>query len=46
MTSGINLAVCSWADEGSSGMLIFYYKSVSKAKAEFPALRAQIEKKS
>ena len=46
VTSGINLAVCSWADEGSSGMLIFYYKSVSKAKAEFPALRAQIEKKS
>ena len=46
VTSGINLAVCSWADEGSSGMLVFYYKSVSKAKAEFPALRAQIEKKS
>jgi hypothetical protein len=45
-TSGVNLAVCSWADEGSSGMLVFYYKSVAKAKAEFPALRAQIEKKS
>jgi flagellar basal body-associated protein FliL len=45
VNSGINLAVCSWADEGSSGMLVWYYKSVSKAKAEFPALRAQIEKK-
>lgn len=45
-TNGVSLAVCSWADEGSSGMVVFYYKSVSKAKAEFPALRAQIEKKS
>jgi hypothetical protein len=44
-TSGINLAVCTWADQGSSGMLVWYYKSVSKAKAEFPALRAQIEQK-
>jgi hypothetical protein len=45
-TNGVSLAVCSWADDGSSGMIVFYYKSVTKAKAEFPALRAQIEKKS
>jgi hypothetical protein len=45
-TNGIDMAICSWADDGSLGMLIWYFKSVSKAKAEFPKLRAQIEKKS
>ena len=45
-TSGIDMAICSWADDGSLGMVIWYFKSVSKAKAEFPKLRAQIEKKS
>ncbi len=42
----VNMAICSWADDGSLGMMIFYFKSVSKAKAEFPALRAQVEQKS
>ena len=45
-TSGVDMAICSWADDGSLGMVIWYFKSVSKAKAEFPKLRAQIEKKS
>ncbi|GIF18354.1 hypothetical protein BJ973_008685 [Actinoplanes tereljensis] len=45
-TSGIDMAICSWADEGSLGMVIWYFKSVSKAKTEFPKLRAQIEKRS
>ncbi|MEU4241416.1 hypothetical protein [Actinoplanes sp. NPDC026619] len=45
-TSGINMAICSWADDGSLGMVMWYFKSVSKAKVEFPKLRAQIEKKS
>lgn len=44
-TSGIDMAICSWADDGSLGMVMWYFKSVSKAKAEFPKLRAQIEKK-
>jgi len=43
---GSDMAICSWADDGSVGMLIWYDKSVAKAKAEFPRLRAQIEKKS
>jgi hypothetical protein len=43
-TSGVDLAVCIWSDEGSVGMLVWYYTSVSKAKAEFPQVRAQIEK--
>jgi hypothetical protein len=45
-TSDINMAICSWADDGSLGMVIWYFKSVTKAKAEFPKLRAQIETKS
>jgi hypothetical protein len=45
-TSGSNLTLCTWADEGSLGMLIWYDKSIASAKAEFPRLRAQIEKKS
>jgi hypothetical protein len=44
-TSGIDVAICSWADSGSLGMFIWYFKSVTKAKAEFPKLRAQVEKK-
>jgi hypothetical protein len=42
--SGTNMALCTWADSGSLGMLIWYDKSVAKAKAEFPRLRAQVEK--
>jgi hypothetical protein len=44
--SGTNMALCTWADSGSIGMLIWYDKSVAKAKAEFPRLRAQVEKHS
>lgn len=42
----INMAVCAWADEGSLGMVMFFFKSVSSAKAEFPKVRSLIEKKS
>jgi hypothetical protein len=41
----LNMAICVWADNGSLGMMIWYFKSVSKAKAEFPKLRAQVESK-
>ncbi|GAA4591415.1 hypothetical protein BJY16_000265 [Actinoplanes octamycinicus] len=43
-TAGVDLAVCIWSDKGSVGMLVWYYTSVSKAKAELPELRDQIEK--
>ncbi|MFC3991318.1 hypothetical protein [Actinoplanes siamensis] len=43
-TSGIDLAVCVWSDEGSVGMLVWYHSSATRAKAEFPVLRGQIEK--
>lgn len=42
-SSGVDLAVCVWADDGSVGMLVWYYSSASKAKAEFPKVRAQME---
>jgi hypothetical protein len=42
--SGTRMALCTWADSGSIGMLIWYDKSVAKAKAEFATLRAQVEK--
>ena len=45
-TSGLDMAICAWSDEGSLGMIIWYDKTVAKAKAEFPKLRAQVEKKS
>ncbi|MEV8506467.1 hypothetical protein AB0368_16770 [Actinoplanes sp. NPDC051475] len=43
---GAPLIMCGWADEGSVGWMIWYYKSMSGAKAEFPKLRGQVEKKS
>ncbi|MFF5081116.1 hypothetical protein ACFY36_29040 [Actinoplanes sp. NPDC000266] len=41
-----DFTLCAWADEGSFGMIISYFKSISAAKAEFPRLRAQVETKS
>ena len=43
---GIDLAMCSWADDGSVGWIMSFFKSVNSAKVEFPKLRGQIEKKS
>jgi hypothetical protein len=43
---GIDLAMCGWADNGSVGWIMFFFKSVNSAKAEFPKLRSQVEKKS
>ncbi|MEV6843994.1 hypothetical protein [Actinoplanes sp. NPDC051411] len=45
-TSSIDTAICSWADDNSLGLIVWYFKSASKAKAEFPTVRAQVEKKS
>jgi len=44
--SGEKIAVCSWADEGSIGVVFFYFKSTSQIKDDFPKVRAQLEKKS
>ncbi|GGL13926.1 hypothetical protein [Mangrovihabitans endophyticus] len=42
----VSMVLCNWADEGSIGWTIFYFKSIKSAKAEFPKVRGQIEKKS
>jgi hypothetical protein len=44
--SGVNMVLCGWADEGSVGWIIWYFKTISKARTEFAALRGQIEKAS
>jgi hypothetical protein len=43
-TGTVSLAMCGWADDGSVGWVIWYFKSASQVKSEFPKLRAQIEK--
>ncbi|MEV0897269.1 hypothetical protein [Actinoplanes sp. NPDC049802] len=45
-TSGIDLAICGWADEGSVGMIMWFFKTAADVRADFPALRAEIESKS
>jgi hypothetical protein len=42
----LTMSICTWADSGSFGMLVFYFPSIAKAKAEFSKLRGQVEKKS
>jgi hypothetical protein len=44
--SGVPLALCAWADEGSSGLVISYFTGLSSAKKEFIKIRGLIEKKS
>ncbi|HET9518328.1 MAG TPA: hypothetical protein VFO77_11425, partial [Actinoplanes sp.] len=43
-TSGIDLAICAWADSGSVGMIAAYFKSVEDIKPDFVDLRGEIEK--
>jgi hypothetical protein len=45
-SSGVTVAVCAWADAGSTGLVYAYFKDVSKLKKEFVQIRGQIEKKS
>jgi hypothetical protein len=44
--SGIDVAVCGWADEGSVGMIMWFFKKAPDVQAEFPKARAEIETKS
>lgn len=43
--SGIDVAVCGWADQGSVGMIMWFFKKAPDIQAEFPKLRAEIESK-
>ena len=40
-----DVVVCGWADEGSAGMITWISVDDNEARAEFPKLRAEIEKK-
>lgn len=43
---GVPMAICAWADSGSLGMVVWYFKTVSEVKAELITVRGQIEQKS
>jgi hypothetical protein len=42
--SGVRMAMCAWADDGSVGWFIWYFKSANQVRKEFPKLRGQVEK--
>ncbi|MEU8020192.1 hypothetical protein AB0B74_29940 [Micromonospora parva] len=45
-TESVPLGICVWADRGSLGMVVMYFKSADQAKAEFTAIRGQVEQQS
>lgn len=45
-TQGMKLGVCVWADKGSVGMIVMYFKTAEQVKAEFVTMRGQIEQRS
>ncbi|RZT77048.1 hypothetical protein EV382_0181 [Micromonospora violae] len=42
----VPLGICVWADRGSLGMVVMYFKTADQAKAEFAAIRGQVEQQS
>jgi len=42
----VPLGVCVWADRGSVGLVVMYFKTAEEAKAEFVGVRGQIEQRS
>lgn len=44
--SGIDVAVCGWADKGSVGMIMYFFRTNQEILNDFPAMRAEIESKS
>ncbi|MEV0426271.1 hypothetical protein [Micromonospora sp. NPDC050495] len=41
----VSVGVCVWADRGSVGVLVLYFKSGADLQKEFAAMRGQIEQK-
>jgi hypothetical protein len=41
-----DVAVCGWADEGSVGMIVYFYETAVNVKGDFPDMREEIETKS
>ncbi|MFD6566363.1 hypothetical protein [Micromonospora profundi] len=44
-TNGVPIGVCLWADGGSVGVVVMYYRSAEQVIAEFVGIRGQIEKR-
>ncbi|MEV4416274.1 hypothetical protein [Catellatospora sp. NPDC049609] len=44
-SDGVPMAICAWADSGSLGMVVWYFKTVDEVKAELIEVRGQIEQK-
>ncbi|MEU1810470.1 hypothetical protein O7622_12480 [Micromonospora sp. WMMD1076] len=42
--SDVPVAVCIWADRGSLGMVVVYFKSAAELQSEFLTMRGEIEK--
>ncbi|MFG1991101.1 hypothetical protein ACGFJ7_14120 [Actinoplanes sp. NPDC048988] len=40
-----DVAICGWADEGSVGMILWFYETAVDVKGDFPDMRAEIETK-
>ncbi|MGC4746448.1 hypothetical protein ACLQ28_12380 [Micromonospora sp. DT201] len=40
------LGVCVWADRGSLGMVVIYFKTAEQVEAEFATIRGQVEQRS
>jgi hypothetical protein len=45
-TEDVPVGVCVWADRGSLGMIVAYFKSGKNLQAEFVSMRSEIEKRS
>ncbi|KAB1906062.1 hypothetical protein [Micromonospora sp. AMSO31t] len=41
----VPVAVCLWADKGSLGMVVVYFKSAAEIQQEFVTMRGEIEKR-
>jgi hypothetical protein len=41
--SGVELAVCGWADNGSLGLVMFHFTQLDEAKDRFLRIRAEVE---
>jgi hypothetical protein len=45
-TSGVEMAVCVWSDNGSIGMFAMLFKEKAELEKEFVSMRGQVEQKS
>lgn len=44
-SEGVDLGICVWADRGSLGMVVIYFKNGKQAEAEFGQIRSAVEQR-